>query len=189
MHHRDRTRRRHSFNVPGHAHALTFTCYRRFPFLKAERTCAWLADSIAGARRTLDFALWAFVFMPDHVHVIVRPNRPDHEVSVILKAIKGPVGRQAVAHLEACAPEWLPKITRVRGGREERLFWQSGGGYDRNIDEPKTLGRMVDYLHENPVRRGLVARPSDWRWSSAGWFEGLASNGLRPDPIPPDWAT
>jgi putative transposase len=61
-----------------------------------------------------------------------------------------------VAFLETNAPRWLPRITRQRGGTRERLFWQSGGGYDRNIDEPRTLITMLDYVHLNPVRRELV---------------------------------
>jgi hypothetical protein len=36
---------RKAINTPGHAHELTFSCYQRFPFLKAERTCQWLADA------------------------------------------------------------------------------------------------------------------------------------------------
>ena len=40
---------------------------------------------------------------------------------------------------------------------------------------------MIEYIHNNPVRRGLVARAEDWKWSSAGWFEG--KNLLRPDPL------
>jgi hypothetical protein len=98
-----------------------------------------------------------------------------------------PVGQRAVAYLETHAPQWLPKITRRRGGSRERLFWQSGGGYDRNIEEPRTLRAMIDYLHLNPVRRGLVARAADWRWSSAGWYEGEPKIDLIPDPIPPEW--
>ena len=38
------------------------------------------------------------------------------------------------------------------------LFWQSGGGFDRNVNEPRALMAMIDYIHLNPVRRGLVAR-------------------------------
>lgn len=72
MNHQDRPRRR-SFNEPGHAHELTFTCYRRLRFFSAERTCRWLAEAIAAARGGRDFDLWAFVLMPEHVHVIVRP--------------------------------------------------------------------------------------------------------------------
>lgn len=43
---------------------------------------------------------------------------------------------------------------------------------DRNITCGKTLLQMLDYLHNNPVRRGLVLRAADWKWSSAAAFEG-----------------
>src|SRR5260370_33310504 len=52
---------RRSYNEPGHAHELTFTCYNRFRFLSSDRTCGWLAEAIEKARAELDFALWAFV--------------------------------------------------------------------------------------------------------------------------------
>jgi putative transposase len=180
-------RHRRSCNEPGHAHELTFTCYRRFRFLSAERPCQWLCDAINEARTTLEFELWAFVFMPEHVHLILWPRQPKYEMASILKAIKEPVGRKALLYLAEHAPQWLPRITRKRGNRTERLFWQSGGGFDRNIDEPSVLMSMLDYVHQNPVRRGLVARPVDWRWSSAGWFDGMATCDLIPDPIPADW--
>ena len=90
-------------------------------------------------------------------------------------------------HIRLHAPEWLPRITRRRGQRVERLFWQSGGGFDRNVTEPRTLMAMIDDIHLNPVRRGLVERTSDWHWSSAGWYEGKATCPLVPDQIPPEW--
>jgi hypothetical protein len=43
---RSRSMRRPTVNEPGHAHELTFSCFHRFAFLKAERICAWLADAI-----------------------------------------------------------------------------------------------------------------------------------------------
>jgi putative transposase len=184
MHHENRSRPRRSFNEPGHGHELTFSCYRRFRVLTAERTCRWLAEAIERARTKQDFALWAFVFMPEHVHLVIRPRQPVYAISAILQSIKQPVGQRAVRFHEANAPQWLPRITRHRGGSGERLFWQSGGGYDRNIDEPKTLRAMIDYVHLNPVRRGWVERAADWRWSSAGWYEGTPTVGLIPDPIP-----
>jgi putative transposase len=173
--------------APGHAHELTFTCYRRYPFLKSDRACTCLAEAIQEARVALDFALWAFVLMPEHTHLILYPRRAKYEMKDIVWAIKEPVGRRAIAHIESYAPEWLPRVTRRRGRRTERLFWQSGGGFDRNIAEPATLMTMIEYVHLNPVRRGLVARPSDWPWSSAGWYEGCDRCGLIPDPIPPEW--
>ena len=187
MDYRKRARRPRACNEPGHAHELTFSCYRRFRFLAAERTCAWLAEAIEQARSDLDFALWAYVFMPEHVHLLIWPRRPIYEMAAIRGAIKEPVGCRAMAYLKAHAPHWLPRVTRQRGRRTERLFWQSGGGFDRNVWEPKVLGAIIDYIHLNPVRRGLVGRAADWRWSSAGWYEGVGANGLAPDPIPPEW--
>ncbi len=90
-------------------------------------------------------------------------------------------------YLQKHEPQWLPKLTRTRGKKTERLFWQSGGGYDRNITEPKTLEATADYIHENPVRRGLVDKATDWSWSSARWYAGVcdeASQQVKIDAMP-----
>lgn len=46
---------------------------------------------------------------------------------------------------------------------------------------------MIEYVHMNPVRKGLIEVAREWKWSSAGWLEELALNGLEPDAIPFDW--
>ena len=46
---------------------------------------------------------------------------------------------------------------------------------------------MIDYLHDNPVRKELVLRARDWKWSSAAWYADLSAVPLIPDRIPPDW--
>ncbi len=58
-------------------------------------------------------------------------------------------------------------------GTRQKRFWQAGGGCDRNIIKPDTAWKMVEYLHLNPVRRGLVERPEDWELSSARWYAGI----------------
>lgn len=178
---------RRNFNDPGHAHELTFSCYKRYPFLKTERTCVWLAESINLARSRFHFDLWAYVFMPEHVHLIVHPRSLSYDMAMIRQAIKEPVGRTALEWLEAHAPEWLPRLTVTTNTRTRRYFWLPGGGYDRNITEPETLQAMMEYIHLNPVRRGLVERAEDWKWSSAGWYIDQRSLPLMLDPIPPEW--
>ncbi len=178
--------RRRQFNEPGHAHELTFSCYRRYKFLQKERTCQWLIEALNVARQKHDFAIWAFVFMPEHVHLIIYPRSPQYSLQAILSGIKTPVSRRAISYLRQEQSPWLARLTRQRGQRTERLFWQSGGGYDRNIVCGSTLLKMLDYLHHNPVRRKLVAQASDWYYSSAAAFAGGASP-LPLDPIPWDW--
>lgn len=181
------TPRRKSFNIPGHAHELTFTCYRRFAFLNTDRTRNWLAEAIAAVRLKHELLIWAYVFMPDHAHIILYPQQKQYDISQVLADMKRPVGKQAIAYLQQHAPAWIPRITRQRGPRVERLFWQSGGGYDRNIDNPKTLWRMIDYLHNNPVRKGWVPNAADWLWSSAAAYEG-GTSPIPIDPMPQAWA-
>jgi putative transposase len=179
--------RRRNYNLAGQAHVLTFSCYHGYQFLRAERTSQWLAEAIDAARGAHNFSLWAYVFMPEHTHLLLYPNKPDYDIARIRHAIKHPVGERAIRFLERESPEWLTPITRRRGKKSERLFWQSGGGYDRNIDNPKALASEAEYIHMNPVRRGLVERAQDWKWSSAGWYLGTPMNQLGVDPIPPEW--
>ncbi len=178
---------RRNYNDPGHAHELTCSCYNGFKFLKAERTCQWLAEAIAVARAVHNFDLWAYVFMPEHVHLIVHPREAEYDIADIRKAIKAPVGSKAIKYLLAEAPDWIPRITRKRGKTTERLFWQSSGGFDRNVIEPGTLMNMIDYIHMNPVRRGLVEKPKDWKWSSAAWYLVGGNVPIHLDPIPAEW--
>ena len=143
--------------------------------------------AIETASVRLETDVWAFVFVPEHVHLIVHPRRAQYDIAKIRQAIKEPVGRVALRYIREHVPEWESRLTRRRGNRVERLFWQSGGGYDRNILEPSTLLAMIDYLHLNPVRRGLVERALDWHWSSAAYYECGGHSPLRLDPIPPEW--
>ncbi|MDA7979966.1 MAG: transposase [Pirellulales bacterium] len=187
MHYRDRVHRPRGFDDPGHAHEFTFSCYHRFPFLAKNRTCIWLAESLHAARIECDFQLWAYVFMPDHVHLIVCPRTPKYDGSRFLRRVKEPVARKAIAYLKQYAPHWLPRIRAQRGARIEHHFWQPGRGYDRNVIQSQTLLAMIDYLHLNPVRKRLVDAAKDWPWSSAGWFAGEPRNDLQPDSIPHEW--
>jgi putative transposase len=187
MHHRDRIHRPRAYNEPGHPHALTFSCHNRLALLSKARTCEWLADAIRTASTEFEFSLWAYVFMPDHVHVVVHPRRVEYDTSRWLKRIKEPVSRNAIAYLKREAPDWLGRLAVRRGQEVEHHFWQPGRGFDRNLTEPDTLCSMLEYIHMNPVRKGLVARARDWKWSSAGWFEGSPLNSLQPDTIPREW--
>ena len=60
-------------------------------------------------------------------------------------------------------------------------LWQRGGGYDRNVVEPATVYHQIDYIHNNPVRRGLCENSEDWPWSSAAQYAGLRSGPLTLD--------
>ncbi len=86
---------RRAWNDPGHAHYVTYSCHRRMPLLNRDRVRAWVIDALRRARERLDLSLWAYVIMPEHVHVLLYPNSSDYEMRRILAAFKRPVAKAA----------------------------------------------------------------------------------------------
>ncbi len=78
-----------------------------------------------------------------------------------------------------------PILPRLLDSNGHSHFWQRGGGYDRNIVTESELFEKVEYIHQNPVRRGLVKRSTDWPWSSARWYAGDRSGPVTIDSFRP----
>jgi putative transposase len=169
---RHRKRLKH-YDVSGDAHFLTFSCYHRYELLSKERTRLWFVEALGQARSKHDFDLWAWVIMPEHAHLLIYPRRPVYKTSTILASIKRPVGSKAIQFLKENSPEFLQRLTVVNKNRTYHRCWQPGAGFDKNLDEVSAIYEVIDYIHYNPVRRGLVDRPIDWFWSSARDWAGM----------------
>jgi putative transposase len=167
------SKRRRRFEEGRRPHELTFSCYHRYQFLSRDRTREWFVEALEAKRRVWPIDLWAWVIMPEHVHLIVAPREPGVAVGRFVGSVKEAVSRRAVAWLREHSPQWLTRIRVVEGTKVRHRFWQPGGGYDRSIDDPDTLEAMIQYIHQNPVRRGMVERAEDFEWSSARWYAGL----------------
>ncbi len=170
------------FNNPGDAHALTFSCFHRQPFLIKDRTRRWLIDAIDQARRKHQYHLWAYVIMPEHAHLLVWPTQAEYELSGFLRSVKQSVVRKALPFIRREAPIFLPRMEdRQPNGETHYRFWQRGGGYDRNLFEPSLVFKQIDYIHNNPVRRSLCEKPEDWYWSGAAEYAGTGTGPLQLD--------
>lgn len=86
----------------------------------------------------------------------------------------GSIGRGFAPPTLRGSPQYLARLEDIQpNGSRSYRFWQRGGGYDRNLSSTPEVHRKLRYIHENPVRRGLVQRTIDWRWSSAlAWETG-----------------
>ena len=132
------------FDEPGKAHELTFSCYQRLPLLNTDERRTLLSGCIDSALARHGFELIAFVFMPEHVHLIVWPLG-HATISRLLFAIKKPFSFRAKTHLAARQDPLLEKLTiRERPNKIAFRFWQEGGGYDRNIHNGKTLRQAIE---------------------------------------------
>jgi putative transposase len=177
-------KRKVTYNIPGHAHFLTYSCFKRLPLLSRDKPRTWIVEALANARRAFEFDLWAYVIMPEHVHLLIRPRRTTYRIERILPALKRPVSARARALLTSTNNHsWLKKLTVVRRGQPVFRFWQAGGGHDHNLWNDRPILDVIEYIHANPVRRGLVERPTDWLWSSARFWAGDLSGPIAMDPL------
>jgi putative transposase len=173
------------FHEPGDCHELTFSCHRRTPLLTNDEWRRLLAESLDRAVKGQSCRLVAYVFMPEHVHILVQPTVVELRIDLLLKAIKAPFSVRIRRRLEEAGSPLLERLTvRERPGVHRFRFWQEGGGYDRNLRSVKALEAVIAYIHENPVRRGLCIRSTDWRWSSARHYYGDEQEVLRDDAPP-----
>jgi len=144
--------------------------------------CRWFLESLDRARGKRAFDLWAFVIMPEHVHLLIWPRTQEYSISRILYDIKHPFSLKVCRYFRKHAPVFLQKMRDEQpNGKVCHRFWQRGGGYDRNLLEPEVIRATLDYIHANPVRRGLVDSPEDWRWSSAAYYARNDPSALVPD--------
>jgi REP-associated tyrosine transposase len=165
-----RKRVRH-YEGRGHLHELTFSCYRRLPLLSNDAWRILLAEHLSAACRTEYFGLVAFVFMPEHVHLLLNPLRRDARVSRLLARTKQPTSKAIKELLLEVNSPLLEKLTvRERSDKYCFRFWQEGAGFDRNLFTPSAIEASIDYIHSNPVKRGLCKRATDWKWSSARFY-------------------
>ena len=167
-----RKRVRH-FHEPGHMHELTFSCYQRMPLLTNDDWREKLSRTIDMANVAAQISLAAFVFMPEHVHLLVWSETPKPPISLYLARVKQPFSKQIK---EILVRKQSPLAARlmVREGPNKTCFrfWQAGPGFDRNIWTIKAIQASSDYIHSNPVKRGLCQRAVDWPWSSARYYHG-----------------
>lgn len=109
--------------------------------------------------------------MPEHVHLLVLPTDSESNVSRLLARIKQPFSKAIKQILVEHRSTLLTSLTvRERPGKTCFRFWQEGPGFDRNLFTAKAVEAAIDYIHVNPVKRGLCKRAVDWKWSSARFY-------------------
>ncbi|HTU35224.1 MAG TPA: transposase [Candidatus Acidoferrum sp.] len=114
-----------------------------------------LIASIDASRAKLGFKLLGYVVMPDHWHALVSTASP-LTISRALQDVKWLAARAVNCARATSGAVW------------QHQFW------DRFVRHRKEFEHRLTYMHFNPVKRGLVSAPEDWRWSSCNNFSADA---------------
>ncbi len=158
----------------GNLHFLTFTCYRRLPLLGTIQARNLFVHALEKIRERYSFLLVGYVVMPDHVHLLIS-EPPKGTPSVVLQALKQRVSRDRRKNKRRAPTGQLP-LPFLQCGDSLPRFWQPRF-YDFNVYTTKKKREKLEYMHANPVKRGLVQHPGAWLWSSF-LFDDKAERGL-----------
>jgi putative transposase len=173
----------HYDQIP-YAHYLTFSCYHNLELFVDSINYELFLESLEKARNRFHFKLYGFVIMPNHVHLLIFPDF-DIRISAILTAIKQPFAHRALEYIKLQWPDIYAHLWAQVGSKPVRRFWQEGGGYDSNLFSDEALEKTLDYMHLNPVRKCLVERAVDWKWSSSLHYHTGRDDLIKVDA--PDW--
>lgn len=148
-----------------HLHFITCSCYRRLPLLSSAKARDRFLAILEQTRERYRLVVVGYVVMPEHVHLLITEPEVKNP-STVMQVLKQRAAR-------ALLPRRKRRDPRQRNlfGDEavHRAFWQARF-YDFNVWTTKKRVEKLRYMHRNPVKRGLVESPEQWRWSSYRFY-------------------
>lgn len=170
--------------VPGASYFFTLITYqRRRLFLDQDNVDRW-HRAVSKVQYSRAFSIEAEVVMPDHLHVIWTMPEDDSDYATRIRLIKTTFTKGLPSSNDAGSND-------CRASKGEREVWQRRY-WEHVIRDEKDFQTHVDYIHFNPVKHGLVKRPSDWPHSTfSQWVDrGVYDPWWGSDDMPPlpEWA-
>ncbi len=153
---------------------LTCTIVNWLPLFGFERITKMVLDSLHFLQKEQRLKIYSYVIMENHLHLIASAEDLSKEmgdfksytVKIIIKLLE-----------EEHSEFWLSQLRLHKAEHKrdsEYQFWQEGN-HPQQIYCPEMMRQKIEYIHNNPVRRGYVDEQTDWRYSSARNNAGLPS--------------
>ena len=153
---------RRIFDNEGHGFFVTFSCYRRRRLLDDNQAKGIVIHFLSVQLKNQEGRCLGFVIMPEHVHALVHfpdkgqlstfMNQWKRRSSIELKGLYRTKLSAYSEQIDLDDPMWQPKY------------------YVFNVYSEAKAREKLDYMHNNPVKAGLVKKAVDWLHSSARWY-------------------
>ncbi|MBI4838661.1 MAG: transposase [Nitrospirae bacterium] len=138
---------------------LTFTVKNWYYIFDRHNRFEMLADSLKYCQKHKELKIYAYVFMLNHIHLIV--SSPD--IIGFVRDFKKFTSKEIQKNIIATEPNVL-SLFNIGDGKYE--FWAKTN-MPKVIETMEYLVQKINYVHTNPVRKQYVKKPEDWVWSSA----------------------
>jgi len=141
----------------------------------ADNTVRLLED----VRKEYDMKIFAYCLMPNHIHRIVQ-SQNNGELSNFFREWKSVTARNILNYAKQKSPLLLQRFEESAvkyhlSSKQKYHVWASRFD-DLQLKTVETIRIKLNYIHENPVKRGIVYIPGQYMYSSAGWYNGTSDS-------------
>ncbi len=153
---------------------VTMTIRNWYKILNEKR---WgiLSESIEYCQKNKGLKIYSYVFMLNHIHMIIRA--PD--VSGFIRDFKSFAAKKTLTDVKK---ENTKMIKKFQCDDKTFELWKKGN-YPEIIETDWFLNQKINYIHYNPVKKGYVQYPEEWKWSSANFFENEEKGPIIIEPL------
>ena len=165
-------RTRYRIHNENAAHFITSTVVEWLPIFTTQACCDIVVKSLEYCRQHKELKIYAWVILDNHFHAIVAGPA----VARTIAALRKFTAHEILDQLKAEGREWLLNqlgyFCAAHKQASAHQVWQEGV-HPQSMITDEIMLQKLEYLHNNPVKRGLVAAPEHWRYSSAHeWLPG-----------------
>ena len=154
---------------------ITSSIVGKLPLFRDQKIIAMITDGLAFLIKDRNIQIYAYVIMPDHIHLIAEGK----ELSKHVSSFKSFSARQIIDYLISQGRthelSTFRNLKLAHKKDREHQVW-SEGFHPKQISSDEMMEQKINYIHHNPVKAGLVANELDWQHSSARFYAGKPSH-------------
>ncbi|MCX6073869.1 MAG: transposase [Campylobacterales bacterium] len=164
-------RSRYKIHESTYPHFITCTVLHWIPIFTRIETTDIIFDSLKYLQKTDNLKLYAYVILENHLHLVVQSD----DLSKSMENFKKYTARQIIDLLKkrnvSTILDQLAFYKKVHKEDREYQLWQEGIA-PKLIQNDAMMVERINYIHQNPIKRGYVDEAKHWRYSSARDYEG-----------------
>lgn len=182
-----RSRNRNAFDTHGNVFFVTFTTVGFIHLFNDPVFAEVIIENLQYYQKRGDFVILAYVVMPNHIHLVVT-IADGKTISGCIGNLKRITSRQISSRLEQTKNRTLISRLHEAAGKEpadDCRIWKPR--FDCfALHDIETIRQKIAYVHNNPVKAGLVTCDVDWPYSSAAAYMGMPGGVV---PIDTEWCS
>ena len=154
---------------------ISGSTHRRIPLFRYRRACDIFLKTLEAYREKYALRIHAYALMPDHYHLLLW-FPPEHDLVDLLRDFKSLVGGKIVEWLKREKLDALLAHFQLKNAprrtRDARYCILQYNSYIKSVVGSSAMEQTLNYIHQNPVREGLVESPEEYPYSSGGAYAG-----------------